>query len=42
MHILYVAQRVPYPPNRGDKLAAYHAIRYLAERHRVTVAAQAG
>lgn len=41
MHILYVVQRVPYPPNRGDKLAAYHAIRHLARRHRVTVAALA-
>jgi sugar transferase (PEP-CTERM/EpsH1 system associated) len=39
--ILYIAQRVPYPPNRGDKLAAYHAVRYLARRHAVTVAALA-
>lgn len=38
MNILYLAQRVPYPPNRGDKIAAYHAIRYLARRHAVTVA----
>jgi sugar transferase (PEP-CTERM/EpsH1 system associated) len=41
MHVLYVVQRVPYPPNRGDKLAAYHAVRHLARRHRVTVAALA-
>jgi len=39
MNVLYLAQRVPYPPNRGDKIAAYHAIRYLARRHAVTVAA---
>jgi polysaccharide biosynthesis protein PslH len=38
MKILYATQRVPYPPNRGDKLAAYHAIQYLARRHEVTVA----
>jgi sugar transferase (PEP-CTERM/EpsH1 system associated) len=38
MKILYATQRVPYPPNRGDKLAAYHAIQYLARRHQVTVA----
>ena len=41
MKILYVTQRVPYPPNRGDKLAAYHAVRYLARRHAATVAALA-
>lgn len=41
MRILYVAQRVPYPPNRGDKLASYHAVRHLARRHSVTVAAPA-
>jgi sugar transferase (PEP-CTERM/EpsH1 system associated) len=38
LRILYVAQRVPYPPDRGDKLAAFHAVRYLARRHSVTVA----
>jgi sugar transferase (PEP-CTERM/EpsH1 system associated) len=38
MNILYAVQRIPYPPNRGDKIAAYHAIRYLARRHTVTVA----
>jgi sugar transferase (PEP-CTERM/EpsH1 system associated) len=41
LRILYVAQRVPYPPDRGDKLAAFHAIRYLSRRHSVTVAALA-
>jgi polysaccharide biosynthesis protein PslH len=41
MNILYATQRVPYPPNRGDKLAAYHAIQHLARRHHVTVAALA-
>jgi polysaccharide biosynthesis protein PslH len=41
VNILYIAQRVPYPPNRGDKLAAYHAVRHLARKHVVTVAALA-
>ncbi len=36
-----MAQRVPFPPDRGDKLAAYHAVRFLARRHSVTVAAPA-
>ena len=38
MRILYICQRVPYPPNRGDKIASYNAIRFLAERHEVIVA----
>jgi sugar transferase (PEP-CTERM/EpsH1 system associated) len=38
MRILVVAQRVPYPPNRGDKIATYHYVRHLARRHDVTVA----
>ena len=29
MRILYLCQRVPYPPNRGDKIATYHHIRHL-------------
>jgi sugar transferase (PEP-CTERM/EpsH1 system associated) len=41
MRILYVVQRVPYPPNRGDKIPAYHAVRHLARRHEVTVASVA-
>src|SRR5262245_51631005 len=41
MNILYLAQRVPYPPNRGDKIASFHAIRHLARRHSVFVAALA-
>ncbi len=38
MKILYICQRVPYPPDRGDKIASYHAIRHLQTRHDVTVA----
>src|SRR5947209_7290527 len=38
MRILVVAHRVPYPPNRGDKIATYHYIRHLARRHEVSVA----
>jgi sugar transferase (PEP-CTERM/EpsH1 system associated) len=37
MRVLYVCQRVPYPPNRGDKIASYNAIRFLAQRHEVIV-----
>lgn len=35
MRILYLAHRVPYPPNKGEKLRAYHHLRHLAQRHDV-------
>ena len=38
MRILYLAQRVPYPPDRGDKITTYHEIRHLARDHEVAVA----
>jgi len=37
MRILYLCQRVPYPPVRGDKTATYHHIHYLARNHDVAV-----
>ncbi|RMD88858.1 MAG: glycosyl transferase family 1, partial [Alphaproteobacteria bacterium] len=37
--ILYVTHRFPYPPAGGAKVRAYHAIRHLAQRNQVTVAA---
>src|SRR6516165_749702 len=38
MRILYLSQRVPYPPDRGDKILTYHEIRHLARHHDVAVA----
>ena len=32
MSILFLAHRVPYPPNRGDKIRSYQVLRYLAAR----------
>lgn len=37
MRIFYISQRVPYPPNRGDKIATFHHIRHLARHHEVHV-----
>ena len=37
MRIAYLAQRVPYPPDRGDKIATYNQVRYLSDRHEVEV-----
>ena len=33
--ILYLTHRIPYPPNKGDKLRSFNLLRKLAERHRV-------
>lgn len=33
--ILFLAHRIPYPPNKGDKIRSWNVLRYLAERHRV-------
>jgi len=31
--ILFLSHRVPYPPDKGEKIRAYHILRHLAERH---------
>ncbi|HUY02872.1 MAG TPA: TIGR03087 family PEP-CTERM/XrtA system glycosyltransferase [Rhodocyclaceae bacterium] len=33
--LLFLAHRLPFPPNKGDKLRSYHLLKYLAARHRV-------
>ena len=33
--LLFLAHRIPYPPNKGDKLRSYHVLRHLAKRYRV-------
>lgn len=37
MRIFYVCQRVPFPPNRGDKIKTYNEIIHLAKTHDVHV-----
>ncbi|HET6757189.1 MAG TPA: TIGR03087 family PEP-CTERM/XrtA system glycosyltransferase [Burkholderiales bacterium] len=34
-HLLFLAHRIPYPPNKGDKLRSFHLLRYLGERYQV-------
>lgn len=41
MKLLYLCHRIPYPPNKGDKIRTYHQIRYLAQRCQVDLAALA-
>ncbi len=36
--ILFLAHRVPFPPDRGDKIRAYNLLKYLAGRTRVHLA----
>jgi sugar transferase (PEP-CTERM/EpsH1 system associated) len=38
MNILYLAHRIPYPPNKGDKIRSFHQIRYLSHKHTVHLA----
>ena len=33
--ILFLAHRIPYPPNKGDKLRAYHVLNHWTKQHRV-------
>lgn len=35
--ILHLVHRIPYPPNKGDKVRSYHVLRHLAERHDVVL-----
>ncbi len=33
--LLFLAHRIPYPPDKGDKIRSWHIFEYLARRHRV-------
>jgi sugar transferase (PEP-CTERM/EpsH1 system associated) len=35
MKILYLAHRIPYPPNKGEKIRTFHQIQQLARRHTI-------
>jgi sugar transferase (PEP-CTERM/EpsH1 system associated) len=37
--ILFLAHRVPFPPDRGDKIRAYNVLKYLSARARVHLVA---
>ena len=38
-HILYVAHRIPFPPDKGDKIRSWKTVEHLAKRYRVHLAA---
>lgn len=33
--LLYLVHRIPYPPNKGDKIRSYHLLKHLSQRYRV-------
>jgi sugar transferase (PEP-CTERM/EpsH1 system associated) len=34
-NLLYLVHRLPYPPNKGDKVRSFHLLKHLTQRHRV-------
>jgi sugar transferase (PEP-CTERM/EpsH1 system associated) len=39
MRVLFLAQRVPYPPNRGDKITTWRLVERLGREHEVRIIA---
>jgi sugar transferase (PEP-CTERM/EpsH1 system associated) len=39
VRILFLSQRIPYPPNRGDKILTWRLVERLSRQHQVTVIA---
>ena len=37
MRLLFLTPRLPYPPDRGDRLRAYHFLRALSQEHTITL-----
>lgn len=37
--ILFLAHRIPYPPDKGDKIRAWHLLEHLTQTHRVHLGA---
>ncbi|MCB1831299.1 MAG: TIGR03087 family PEP-CTERM/XrtA system glycosyltransferase [Gammaproteobacteria bacterium] len=37
--LLFLSHRIPYPPNKGDKIRSFHLLKYLAKRYRIFLAA---
>jgi sugar transferase (PEP-CTERM/EpsH1 system associated) len=37
MRILFLTSRLPYPPDRGDRLRAYHFLKHLSAEHEMSL-----
>lgn len=38
MRILFICHRMPYPPDKGDKIRSYNILKYVAQKHEVYLA----
>ena len=38
MNILFLCHRIPYPPNKGDKIRSFNEIKYLSREHNLYLA----
>ncbi len=36
--VLFLVHRIPFPPNKGDKIRSFHLLQYLAQRYTVHLA----
>jgi len=36
--VLFLSHRIPYPPNKGDKIRSWHFLRHFADAHDVSLA----
>ena len=39
LKVLYIAHRIPYPPNKGDKIRSFNEIKHLSRLHTIHLAA---
>ncbi|MBN4079048.1 TIGR03087 family PEP-CTERM/XrtA system glycosyltransferase [Beggiatoa alba] len=37
--LLFLVHRIPYPPNKGDKIRSFHLLKYLTKRYQVYLGA---
>ena len=37
MKLLYLSQRIPFPPDRGDRIPVYNQLKWLRKKHEVVV-----
>ena len=36
--LLFLCHRIPYPPNKGDKIRSYHLLKYLCQHYQIYLA----
>lgn len=37
--LIFLCHRIPYPPNKGDKIRSYHVLKYLSSKYRIFLGA---